>query len=57
MSDYEYDPELDVKDDTVPHAGLRLIFVGASHASQLANAAKDAGVDTVNLAVPGFKVT
>jgi hypothetical protein len=57
MSDYEYDPELYVEDDTRPYAGLRLVFVGGSHASRLATAAKDAGVDSVNLAVPCFKVT
>jgi hypothetical protein len=62
LSDCEYDPELDSEytgsgSGSSPYEGLRLIFVGGSHASWLAKAAKELGVDTINLAVPGFKVT
>jgi hypothetical protein len=36
---------------------LKLIFVGGSHAYRLAAAADNLGIDTENLAVPGFRVS
>jgi hypothetical protein len=63
LSDCEYDPEFDTEyaagsgSGPGPYDELRLVFVGGSHASRLAQAAQDLGIDTVNLSVPGFRVT
>jgi uncharacterized membrane protein YgcG len=36
---------------------LKMVFVGGSHAYRLAAAAENLGIDTENLAVPGFRVS
>jgi hypothetical protein len=43
--------------DTETNPGIKFIFVGGSHAARLAAAADNAGWETKNLSMPGFRVT
>jgi hypothetical protein len=39
-----------------PYAGIKFIFIGGSHANRLAVAADNAGIECINLTVPGLRI-